>query len=188
MRNQTVWHAMGTTFEQSDGEFVDRLLAALEAAEGVGGDIRGAQSAVIKIVSTERPEQPWDSYVYDFKIYDHPQPLSELRRLVETQKAHDQANKAHGMLYEEDLDDHKVALSLERFDAAVSNIPNMDSRVQHQCRYALSLCKQGRLAVALPLFKQVFTLNPVWREIVVRIVTARPDEPYAGMLDQILAQ
>lgn len=188
MRNQTIWHAMSAAFEQSQGELVDRMLAALDAAENAGGDIRGAQSAAIKIVSSERPSYPWEGYGYDFKVYDHPQPLTELRRLVDTQKVHNQANKAHSMLYEKDLDDEKVALSFEQFTAAVSSMPNMDSRVQHQCFYALSLSRCGRIAIALPLFKEVFALNPLWREVIKRIGVFQPEGPYRDMIDQILAQ
>ena len=50
MLNSTVWHAMARAYEFATGDLVDRLLAALEAAEEEGGDIRGRQSAAILVV------------------------------------------------------------------------------------------------------------------------------------------
>src|SRR5262245_7192082 len=45
MDNDTVWPAMAKAFEASRGDLAERLLAALEAAQAAGGDIRGMQSA-----------------------------------------------------------------------------------------------------------------------------------------------
>ncbi len=53
----------------------ERLLAAMEAGEGAGGDKRGRQSAAIQVAST-------DAYAdLDLRVDDHPDPLAELRRL-----------------------------------------------------------------------------------------------------------
>ena len=53
----------------------ERLMAAMEAGEAVGGDKRGRQSAAILVGST-------DSYPdLDLRVDDHPDPLAELRRL-----------------------------------------------------------------------------------------------------------
>jgi uncharacterized Ntn-hydrolase superfamily protein len=51
MRNSSVWGAMAAAYESSGGDLAERLLAALEAGEAAGGDIRGSQSAAILIVS-----------------------------------------------------------------------------------------------------------------------------------------
>ena len=50
MLKNTVWNAMAEAFKNTRGELVDRLMAALEAAQGEGGDIRGKQSAAIIVV------------------------------------------------------------------------------------------------------------------------------------------
>ncbi|HEY7408378.1 MAG TPA: DUF1028 domain-containing protein, partial [Gemmatimonadaceae bacterium] len=50
MEKPTVWPAMARAFETARGDLAERLLAALEAAEREGGDIRGRQSAAIVVV------------------------------------------------------------------------------------------------------------------------------------------
>ena len=50
MDRDTVWPAMAKAFEAARGDLADRMLAALDAAQGEGGDIRGMQSAAILVV------------------------------------------------------------------------------------------------------------------------------------------
>ena len=62
-------------FHHAAGTLADRLIAALEAGEAVGGDKRGKQSAALKIcVRDAYPD-------LDIRTDDHPDPLAELRRL-----------------------------------------------------------------------------------------------------------
>ena len=188
MLKDTVWGAMAAAFENSQGELIDRMMDAMEAAEGEGGDIRGAQSAVIKIVSSGQIEKPWQGRICDLRVYDSPEPLKELRRLVNTGRLHLQAIQAHNLLYEENIDDEEIALSMEQFNEAVSKIPNIDSKLQLQVQYALSLLDKGKEDEALPLFRQVFAIDPVWREMVMRVARVNPDKFYSQMLDRILSQ
>jgi uncharacterized Ntn-hydrolase superfamily protein len=74
-----VWEAMTESFEAARGPLAERLLAALDAAEEAGGDWRGRQAAAIYVVPADG--QPWDT-VCDLRVDDHPEPLSELRRLL----------------------------------------------------------------------------------------------------------
>ena len=64
MENATVWEAMARAYESSEGDLAERLLAALEAAQEAGGDIRGRQSAALIVVSGEE-EQTYSSFVHD---------------------------------------------------------------------------------------------------------------------------
>ena len=60
--------------------FAERLIAALDAGQVVGGDKRGKQSAALRIHTSE-------SYpALDLRVDDHPEPLVELRRLYEVSK------------------------------------------------------------------------------------------------------
>ncbi len=79
----TVWTAMLTAFEASSGWFPRRLLDALDAAEAAGGDVRGQRSAAIRVVRSQRSGRPWQDHVVDLRVDDHPEPLVELRRMVE---------------------------------------------------------------------------------------------------------
>ena len=59
MANDRVWPAMAEAFEKTTGDLADRLLAALDAAQAAGGDIRGRQSAAILIVKPAGTGKPW---------------------------------------------------------------------------------------------------------------------------------
>ena len=50
MANDKVWPAMARAFEAAKGDLAERMMAALEAAQAVGGDIRGQQSAALIVV------------------------------------------------------------------------------------------------------------------------------------------
>lgn len=67
--------AMLDGFARAEGDFAERLIAALEAGEAAGGDKRGRQSAAVKICIAD----PYPDV--DIRADDHPDPLAELRRL-----------------------------------------------------------------------------------------------------------
>ncbi|MCK6450479.1 MAG: DUF1028 domain-containing protein [Alphaproteobacteria bacterium] len=70
------------TFAANAGKpLAERFMLALEAGEAAGGDKRGKQSAAMLIHSTE------DYPDYDLRVDDHPEPLKELRRLLEMYEA-----------------------------------------------------------------------------------------------------
>ena len=73
--------AMVRAFEESDGELGERLLDALEAAEALGGDLRGRQSAALLIVGPERTEHREEGILTDLRVDDNLEPLAELRRV-----------------------------------------------------------------------------------------------------------
>ncbi len=88
MANETVWGRMLEAFTTAAGPLAGRLLAALDAAEAAGGDLRGRQSAALLVVPAEG--EPWEESV-SLRVEDHPEPLVELRRLLELQTAYEQA-------------------------------------------------------------------------------------------------
>jgi uncharacterized Ntn-hydrolase superfamily protein len=85
MRSAEVWPAMAEAFESASGSLARRLLAALDAAEAAGGDWRGRQAAGLRVVPAEG--MPWDP-VSDLRVDDHPQPLAELRRLLDLEEGY----------------------------------------------------------------------------------------------------
>jgi uncharacterized Ntn-hydrolase superfamily protein len=91
MRDDGVPKAMARAFTTALGELPDRLLAALDAAEQVGGDVRGRQSAAM-IVVRARDEQ-WDRSL-DLRVDDSAFPLVELRRLLRLRHAYNLAERA----------------------------------------------------------------------------------------------
>ncbi len=85
MRSADVWPAMAEAFEAASGSLARRLLAALDAAEAAGGDWRGQQAAGLLVVPAEG--KPWE-VVSDLRVDDHPEPLAELRRLLDLEEGY----------------------------------------------------------------------------------------------------
>ncbi len=97
MATPEVWPAMAAAFEESDGPLAGRLLAALLAGEGAGGDLRGRQSAALLVVPPA--SQPWWRTV-DLRVEDDPDPLAELQRLLVLHEAYALASEADELVGE----------------------------------------------------------------------------------------
>jgi uncharacterized Ntn-hydrolase superfamily protein len=95
MARETVPAAMSDAFAAAGGELTQRLLAALDAAEGEGGDVRGRQSAAMVVVAAEG--EPWRTRV-NLRVEDHDAPLGELRRLVTLANAYERAGEADELM------------------------------------------------------------------------------------------
>jgi uncharacterized Ntn-hydrolase superfamily protein len=86
MTRDTVMAAMANAYENANGDLGQRMLAALQAAQAEDGDIRGTQSAALKVVSGDRSEPVWQA-IYDLRVDEHPTPVAELTRLVRLRHA-----------------------------------------------------------------------------------------------------
>ncbi|UCD39239.1 MAG: DUF1028 domain-containing protein [Fidelibacterota bacterium] len=176
MLSDEVWPRMATAYENASGDLADRMLAALEAAEEVGGDIRGRQSAAMLIVSGEKQDQPWQGVDMELRIEDHPDPLAELRRLIKVHRAYEHMNA--GDLAVEHGDDEGA---LREYGAAEEMFPdNLEMKFWH----AVALANMGRLKESYPLFKTVFQQNENWRTLLPRLVASELIEQKA--VDRIL--
>lgn len=78
-----VLEGMARAYDTSSGDFADRLLAALDAAERAGGDRRGKQSAALLIVREGGGFGGRGDRLVDLRVDDHRDPVRELRRLYE---------------------------------------------------------------------------------------------------------
>jgi uncharacterized Ntn-hydrolase superfamily protein len=74
---------MVKAFEDTTGHLSLRLLAALEAGQVAGGDTRGKQSAAMLIVKKDGGVWLHNDVVLRLQVDDNPEPIQELRRLVE---------------------------------------------------------------------------------------------------------
>lgn len=173
MEKDTVWDAMARAYRVSDGDLAERLLTALEAAQSEGGDIRGRQSAAILIVKAHPSGKPWEDRLFDLRVEDHPHPLQELRRLVRIQRAYLHMNAGDAAMEERDFD-----TALAEYSAAEEFAPEI---IEITFWHAVTLVTVGRLEESLPLFRKVFAKEPIWRELVPRLVPAGllPDEETA---------
>ena len=73
---------MAKAYEESEAKFAWRIMAALEAADAAGGDIRGRQSAAILIVKDGAGYGGYNDRMIDFRVDDHEQPIIELGRIL----------------------------------------------------------------------------------------------------------
>ena len=74
--------AMLAAFERAAGPLPDRLLTALAAGDGTGGDRRGRQSAALLVVRRDGGYGGADDRWIDLRVDDHPDPVPELVRLL----------------------------------------------------------------------------------------------------------
>jgi uncharacterized Ntn-hydrolase superfamily protein len=182
MDKATVWPAMARAFEAAQGELADRLMAALEAAEHEGGDIRGMQSAAILVVKAQSTGRDWAGAdrVIDLRVEDHPAPLEELKRLIRVHRAYVHMN--NGDLCAEKKD---WACAAREYGAAEKLMPE---QMEIVFWHAVTLVSAGRVEQSLPLFKKVFAREPKWAELVGRLPASDllPNDP--KLIARIVAQ
>lgn len=120
MLHDTVLDAMRMAYESTQGDLADRMMATLRAAEKQEGDIRGAQSAALKIVPGSASTPEWDS-LYDLRVDDHPTPIDELMRLVRLRRAQLIDAEGHDLLQQGRTD-----LALSRWKDARNMAPELE--------------------------------------------------------------
>jgi len=161
MLNENVWPAMAEAYRRAKGDLAERLLAALDAAEAAGGDIRGKQSAAILIVSGTSTGRPWVDRIMDLRVEDHPEPLKELRRLVNIHRAYQHMNAGDLAIEKGDMETAR-----REYGAAEAMMPeNLEMKYWH----AVALVNAGKLDEALPLFAAVFKKDGNWVELTRRL-------------------
>jgi uncharacterized Ntn-hydrolase superfamily protein len=178
MLNDKVWPAMSRAFENTKGDLAERMMAALEAAQEVGGDIRGKQSAALIVVTGKPTGRAWSDRIFDLRIDDHPEPVKELRRLVTLQRAYNHMNA--GDLAVEKGDNEGA---LREYGAASRLVPDNAEMVYWT---AVALVNMKRLEESLPLFKKVFAMDKNWATLTPRLakVGLLPDD--AKIIERIV--
>jgi uncharacterized Ntn-hydrolase superfamily protein len=167
MDKPTVWPAMARAYEAAKGDLAERMLAALEAAQAEGGDIRGSQSAALIVVRARPGGEPWQDRLVDLRVDDHPQPLAELRRLLGLHRAYEEMNLGDEAVAKEDF-----AAGLRHYTRASELAPGIAELPFWQ---AVTLFVAGQDEKALALFKDVFAREPQWVRVVPRL-------PASGLL------
>jgi uncharacterized Ntn-hydrolase superfamily protein len=179
MEKATVWQAMADAFTKTPGDLADRMLAALDAAQGEGGDIRGRQSAAIIIVTGKPSGIPYRDRLMDLRVEDSADPLAELRRLVGVARAYRFMNEGDERLAEKD-----EAGALAAYGQAMTLAPQI---IEIQFWVALTLFTNGQEDEALKNFREVFAKDPKWQEVVRRLPYADLLQNDKGQVDRILS-
>jgi len=179
MWKPTVCSGMVSAFDRAEGDLAERMMVALEAAQGEGGDIRGKQSAAILVVSGDASEPAWGGRIFDLRVDDQLEPLVEMRRLLVMARAYQLMNKG-----DEHMTLGEVDQAIAAYSGAEELVPDSHEMIFW---HAATLAAGGRVDESLPLFSKAFAMWPLWRELVQRLPAAGllPDDP--AVMEKILA-
>jgi len=180
MLSEEVWGVMASAYKEHENlPLPERIIKTLEAAERVGGDIRGKQSAVLLIVASKQIENKWDGPLIELRIEDHQDPLKELNRLLKVFRAYEHMN--NGDLAIEKGDTIKA---LEEYEISQKMFPE---NLEMKYWTAISLANNNKLEEALVLFADVFRKDNNWRTLTERL----PDSEILNLskeeLDRVLS-
>ncbi|WP_249010332.1 DUF1028 domain-containing protein [Conexibacter sp. DBS9H8] len=161
MVSDAIWGAMLEAYEHARSEqasMARRLLAALNAAEALGGDARGRQSAALLVVPASG--EPWEREV-DLRVEDDPEPLQELERLLVISEAYRFASRADDQLVGGDTE---AAGAL--FEAALERLPD-----SHELKFwaGLSLAHAGDVSAGAALVKEAIAVQSGWSWLLPRL-------------------
>jgi uncharacterized Ntn-hydrolase superfamily protein len=162
MARDVVPDRMAEAFENATGDLADRMMAALEAAQEAGGDIRGKQSAAILVVSGEPTGRTWEDTLIDLRVEDHAEPLKELARLLNI-------NRGYARMNEGDLAvEHGDLVKAEEAYGAAREI--LGDNLEAAYWYAIALCNAGEIDRAIEVFHEVFAEGMHWHELTPRLI------------------
>ena len=158
MATPDVWPAMAAAYESATGPLARRLFAALGAAEGAGGDVRGRQSAALLVVPGEG--EGWERIV-ELRVEDSPDPLAELGRLLDLHDAYSLADRADALA---GAGDHVEAAELyER--AALAAPDNLELAFWA----GLGIAASGDAEAGAERVAAVIAADGRWRELLGRL-------------------
>jgi uncharacterized Ntn-hydrolase superfamily protein len=180
MGPSTVCTAMAAAYQSAEGDLAARMMAALNAAQAEGGDIRGQQSAALLVVSGDRAQHAWSGRIFDLRVEDHQRPLQELSRLLALARAYNLMTEGDDAVAAGD-----VATARQRYAAAMELAPDNHEMVFWT---AVTLASTGDVDEAMPLFRRAFRMHPPWRELLQRLPAAGlfPDDP--ALMNRILGR
>lgn len=182
MDRSTVWGAMADAFERTNGDLAERLLVALETAEAEGGDIRGRQSAAIMVFAAEATPAQGEDRLFDLRVEDHPEPVAELRRLVQLRRGYIELTEGDNRVSKGELQQALVA-----YQAAMELIPDQAINGEAAFWTGISLAGEGRAEEAIPYLKRAQAQHDAWVRLLPRLTSSGilPDDP--GLIDLLVA-
>jgi uncharacterized Ntn-hydrolase superfamily protein len=158
MRSEEVWPAMARAFRDSQGPLARRLLATLEAGESAGGDLRGRQSAALRVVPASG--EPWE-LVVELRVEDDPEPLAELGRLLDLHDAYVIAERGDELA---GAGRHAEAGRAYREAAALA-----PENPELMFWAGLALAHGGEVEAGADRVRRAIELHEGWRELLARI-------------------
>jgi uncharacterized Ntn-hydrolase superfamily protein len=161
MLNDKVVPAMTKAFKESKGALAERMLIAMEAGQNAGGDVRGQQSAAILVVNPIATGLVWKDRPIDLRIDDNPEPVKELKRLLQIFRALEHADASDAAFGKNDM-----ITAAKEYGMAESILPK-DAEIKFW--YAVTLVNNNKTKEALPIFKTVFEMDGNWTLLIPRL-------------------
>ena len=158
MTSEGVPEVMLAAYESAEGDLAARLLAALEAAERAGGDVRGRQSCAVLVVPATG--DAWRTRV-DLRVEDHPDPVTEMRRLLRLQRAYDLAGEADELMGQERQEE-----AAPLYVRAAEIAPESDELLFWA---GLARAHEGDLKAGVEQVRRAIAVNPGWLELLPRL-------------------
>jgi len=168
LANEEVVKRMGRRFETLTGDLADRLIAALEGGEEAGGDARGRQSAALLVVRKSKGRGGYGDRLIDLRVEDHPNPIGELKRLLNLHRVFYLIDEAEEMLVHEDAEK-----AVSTINKAIKLNPNSDDAYLD---LGMMYMKLGEEEKAIKAFKEALRINPKMRVVVRQL-------PKVGLLE-----
>lgn len=157
MAGPGVPEAMAGAYAAHGGDLAERLLAALDAAESAGGDVRGRQSAALRVVPASG--ELWRTR-FDLRVEDDAEPLAQLRRLLRLARAYELAARADELVA---AGAHEQAAEL--YMRAGQLAPEADELVFWA---GLGVAAQD-FEEGVALVRRALAVKPSWLELLARV-------------------
>lgn len=165
LSTEKVIPSMAEVFEEAVGTLPERMVAALEADEEQGGDLRGVQSAAIRVAPGGPEFEEGVEAGVDIRVADHPDPVGELRRLVAVDRSYRELRRA-----QTELAAGNNSLALHHLGLA--------ERLRHGVEVdfwrAVALARLGKLDDAGRLMRVVLEEAPRFGEVLERLAEVDP--------------
>lgn len=158
LAGEEVVNNMGKRFETTRDDLGGKLVAALEGGEDAGGDIRGRQSASLLVVRENQGRGGYGDRYLDLRVEDHPDPIGELRRLLDLSRVYYLIDQSEDEFTKGDFEN--ALLSIKK---AISLNPNID---EAYIDLALTYLKLGRTKEAEKVFKKALRINPKLKRLI----------------------
>ncbi|MDA9373611.1 DUF1028 domain-containing protein [Flavobacteriaceae bacterium] len=162
MLNDKVIPAMKKAFQDNSSlPLAERIIKVFEAAESVGGDIRGKQSAALIVVGAEKTSNVWEDKKIDLRVDDNSNPIKEIKRLLKVHRAYEHMNRGDLAIEENDMDK-----ALSEYGKAQVLFPE-----NHEMSFwkAIALLNNDKKDAARPILKKVFKENSNWKKLIYRL-------------------
>ncbi len=172
--DESVLPSMAAAFEGASGTLAEQIVEALASAEAAGGDVRGSQSAAIRVVPGARDLAQKQEAGIDISVADHPDPIAELRRLVSVDRSYRELRRA------------ETAVASGDETGALQHLA-LASRLRHGVEVdfwrAVALARLDRPDEAVEIMDSVVSAAPRFHDLLVRL--SEVDQVAASLLSAL---